>query len=341
MTTAYVTHSRYADHTLDGHPENADRLYAIWARLAEAGVLADLATLEPAAVGDAHVEAVHQRRYLDLLATRWDHPVMLDHDTYMLPDSYEIARLAAGGAVRAVEAVVRGEADNALALVRPPGHHARPDRGMGFCLLNNVAVGARHAQRALGVERVLIVDYDVHHGNGTQEAFYTDPSVLYISTHQYPFYPGTGAVGEAGAGAGVGATINVPLRAGVGDEGYAQVFAEVVWPAAQRFAPHLILVSAGFDAHWADPLANMNLTLAGYAHLTRELVRMARALCAGRIVFVLEGGYNLTVLGDAVLNLCYALLGRDKIVDPMGQSRWQSASAEKVIQEVRQVHGLG
>lgn len=341
MTTAYVTHSRYADHTLDGHPENADRLYAIWARLAEAGVLADLATLEPAAVGDAHVEAVHQRRYLDLLATRWDHPVMLDHDTYMLPDSYEIARLAAGGAVRAVEAVVRGEADNALALVRPPGHHARPDRGMGFCLLNNVAVGARHAQRALGVERVLIVDYDVHHGNGTQEAFYTDPSVLYISTHQYPFYPGTGAVGEAGAGAGVGATINVPLRAGVGDEGYAQVFAEVVWPAAQRFAPHLILVSAGFDAHWADPLANMNLTLAGYAHLTRELVRMARALCAGRIVFVLEGGYNLTVLGDAVLNLCYALLGRDEIVDPMGQSRWQSASAEKVIQEVRQVHGLG
>ncbi|MCZ7542498.1 MAG: histone deacetylase [Anaerolineae bacterium] len=242
--------------------------------------------------------------------------------------------------LRAVDAVARGAAQNALALVRPPGHHATPRQAMGFCLLNNVAIGARYAQRALGMARVLIVDYDVHHGNGTQDAFYDDPDVLFISTHQYPFYPGTGALHETGIGAGEGATINIPLRAGVGDAGYAQVYADVVWPAARRFAPDLIMVSAGFDAHWADPLANMQLSLHGYAHLTRELVAMAGELCAGRIVFALEGGYNHDALGNGVLNVCYTLLGRDEIADPLGASDWLEPSIEKVVDDVRKLHKL-
>ncbi len=341
MTTAYITHERYVEHTLDGHPESADRLYAIWARLEEAGVLADLTALEPIEVNQSQMEAVHRRRYLEVLESTRAGPTMLDPDTYALPVSYDVARLAAGGMVRAVDAVVRGEADNALALVRPPGHHARPDRGMGFCLLNNVAIAVRYAQRALEVERVLIVDYDVHHGNGTQDAFYDDPDVLFISTHQYPFYPGTGALHETGIGAGQGATLNIPLRAGVGDAGYARIYEEIVWPAARRFAPELIVVSAGFDAHWADPLAGLTLSLRGIAHLTRELVTMADELCAGRIVFTLEGGYDHDALGNGVLNVVYALLRRDEVADPMGASSWEEPAIEKLIKDVREIHQLG
>ena len=345
-TTGYVTHERYAEHTLSGHPENAGRLQAVWARLEEGGpeggrgVLPDLTPLAPVAVNASQMEAVHQRRYLALLeSTQRQAPTMLDPDTYVLPVSYELARLAAGAVVRAVDAVMRGEVDNALAAVRPPGHHARPDRGMGFCLLNNVAIAARYAQRALSVERVLIVDYDVHHGNGTQEAFYDDADVLYISMHQYPFYPGTGALHEVGIGAGKGATVNIPMSAGVGDAGYAQVFEEIVWPMARRFAPALMIVSAGFDAHWADPLAGMALSLTGYAHLTRELVAMADALCGGRVVFALEGGYHLDALGYGVLNVCHALLGRDEVIDPLGApDGHDEPPVAALIEDVKRLH---
>jgi acetoin utilization deacetylase AcuC-like enzyme len=340
MTTAYVTHMRYLEHTLDEHPENAERLRAIWRRLEDAGVLGDLTALEPAPATQSQMEAIHQRRYLEMLASTRTATVMLDPDTYALPVSYEVACLSAGGVVRAVDAVLRSEADNALALTRPPGHHARPGRGMGFCLLNNVAIAARYAQSAFGLERILIADYDVHHGNGTQEVFYADPEVLYISTHQYPFYPGTGALGDTGIGAGQGTTINLPLRTGVGDEGYARLYAEVVWPAARRFSPQLIIVSAGFDAHWAEPLAGMNLSLAGYAHLTSALVAMANELCGGRIVFALEGGYNHDVLGNATLNACHALLGRDQVIDPLGRAGREEPSVERLLEEAKRIHRL-
>jgi acetoin utilization deacetylase AcuC-like enzyme len=341
MTTAYVTHRRYADHTLHGHPENAGRLHAIWHRLEEARVLQDLTALEPVEATQSQIEAVHQRSYLDMLEEPRTHTAMLDHsDTYLLPDSYAIARLAAGGVIRAVDAVLHGEVNNGLALIRPPGHHATPQWGMGFCILSNAAIAARYAQSAFGLERIMIADYDVHHGNGTQDIFYDDPDVLFVSTHQYPFYPGTGALDETGIGAGEGYTINLPLSAGIGDAGYAQLYEEIMWPAARRFKPQLIVVSAGFDAHWADPLAMMGLTLSGYAHLSRELVAMAGELCQGRIVFVLEGGYNFDVLGNGILNACYALLGRDEIADPLGSQQHDEPSVERLLSAAKQIHHL-
>jgi acetoin utilization deacetylase AcuC-like enzyme len=242
---------------------------------------------------------------------------MLDANTYAGPGALEIARLSAGGAVDAVDAVCAGTVDNGLAAVRPPGHHAIADYGLGFCLLGNIAIAARHAQQKYGIERVLIVDYDVHHGNGTEAMFYDDPSILFISTHQYPLYPGTGAVTDVGTGAGVGYTINVPLPAYCGDANYTRIFDEIVWKAAERFQPQLVLVSAGLDAHWTDPLAGMKLTLNGYAHLSSELMRMADQYCSGKIVFVMEGGYDLDGLSHGISNIARLLLG-DAPTDPLG-----------------------
>ncbi|MBN1284481.1 MAG: histone deacetylase [Anaerolineae bacterium] len=342
MTTAYVTDPRYTEHTLEGHPENAGRLYAIWQRLEDAGVLDDLAALEPMMASYNQMEAVHQRRYLEMLEMSRSGLMFLDlSDTYVLPGSFDIARIAAGGVLRAVDAVLHSEADNGIAVIRPPGHHATPQWGMGFCLLNNIAIAAQYARRVFELERVMIFDYDVHHGNGTQDIFYDDPDVLFISVHQYPYYPGTGALDETGIGAGVGATINLPLRAGVGDVGYTKSFDEIVRPAARRFAPELLLVSVGFDAHWNDPLAGMQLTLTGYTHLARRLVEVADELCHGRIVFVLEGGYNLEVLSNGVLNVCYALLGKDKIDDPLGKPLRGEPPVDALLDKVKQLHRLG
>lgn len=263
MTTVYTTHPRYVDHDLPGHSEHAGRIRAVWQRLDDSGLSARMQAQEAQEVSSDLILAVHAPEYLDLLqrVSVMGRTMLLDADTYAGPDSLEIARLAAGGVVGAVDAVLAGRADNGLAAVRPPGHHAMPDHGMGFCLLGNIAIAARFAQQQYGIERVLIVDYDVHHGNGTEAMFYDDPSVLFISTHQYPLYPGTGAVTDIGAGDGAGYTINIPLPGGCGDGNYAAVFEQIVWQAAERFAPELILVSAGFDAHWSDPLAGMSLTL--------------------------------------------------------------------------------
>jgi acetoin utilization deacetylase AcuC-like enzyme len=211
---------------------------------------------------------------------------------------------------------------------------------MGFCLFNNVALAARAALRGGIVTRVAIVDFDVHHGNGTQEAFDSDPNVLYISTHQYPHYPGTGHWSETGKDRGEGTTLNVPLGAGVGDSGYASIFAELVWPLVERFCPSLILVSAGYDAHWSDPLAQMSLSLTGYAWLQRELVQMAGDLCDGRIVFGLEGGYQMDVLAFGVLNAFYALMGEDTIADPLGSSPYAERPVDALVARLKQVHGL-
>lgn len=341
MTTAYVTDVRYTEHTLEGHPENASRLYAIWDRLEATGILDDLTELEPVLANYNQLDAVHQRRYLEVLenSAQQSGLRLLDaSDTYLLPESFYVARIAAGGLLRAVDAVLSGDADNGIAIIRPPGHHATPAWGMGFCLLNNVAIAARYAQRAFELERILIVDYDVHHGNGTQDTFYDDPDVLFVSTHQYPFYPGTGALNETGTGAHT--TLNIPLPAGIGDTGYATIYEQIVWPAARRFKPQLILVSMGFDAHWGDPLAGMQLSLHGYAHLTRQLIEMAKELCGGRIVFTLEGGYNLDVLSNGVLNVCYALLGKDQINDPLGMARQGDPPVDMLLGKIKQTHHL-
>ncbi len=348
MTTAFFTDPRTDDHTLPDHPENAARLQAIIRRLEESGILARLDCRTPLPATDEQLLLVHTARHLALIAEaeRRGQPAMLDADTYICPESNLAARLSAGAALEAVDAVLSGAAANALVALRPPGHHALPDRALGFCLFSNVALAARHAQARHGAARVLIVDYDVHHGNGTQDVFYTDGSVLFISTHQSPLFPGTGHIDEIGAGPGEGATINVPLPAGHGDPTFAAIYEQIVWPAARRFAPDLILVSAGFDAHWSDPLAGLTLTLAGYDRLTRALVRMAQELCGGRIVFVLEGGYSLPALAEGVLNVAYALLGDPPANDPLplpegARRRQQSAgSAERLLERVRAIHGL-
>ncbi|MBN1964215.1 MAG: histone deacetylase [Anaerolineae bacterium] len=348
MTTAYLINARQHEHTLQGHPENAQRLAAIADVFATSGVLKHLRSLTAPPASDEQLLRVHTPAYLDLLGkiTSTEQLALFGTDTYVLPASFEVARLAAGVVLRAVDAVLGGEATNALVAARPPGHHALADTAMGFCLLANVALAARHAQAAYGVKRVLIVDYDVHHGNGTQDIFYDDPTVCYMSTHQSPFYPGTGALDETGQDAGTGATLNVPLRAGYGDDDFARIYGRVLWPLVWRFQPELILVSAGFDCHWNDPIGGMRVTLDGYATLTRELIEMAHDVCDGRIVFVLEGGYSLDAVAHGMLNIAYALLREPTVSDPLGpppesrRPRLSLPPVDAVLDRVCAVHGL-
>jgi acetoin utilization deacetylase AcuC-like enzyme len=266
----------------------------------------------------------------------------LDMDTYVRSASYDAALMAAGGLVEATRAVLDGEVENAFALVRPPGHHALRSRGMGFCLFNNVAIAARYALSERQLERVLIMDFDVHHGNGTQDEFEADPAVMYISTHQYPYYPGTGHWNELGQGQGVGSIVNIPLHGGVGDSGFARIFQEVVGPMAWRFQPQLLLVSAGYDAHWDDPLAYMQLSIGGYAGIAQSLKSLAEELCDGRIVFTLEGGYHLEALAYSILNTFAVLQGDEnwQLVDPLGPSPHREKPVDELVEQVRQAHGL-
>lgn len=263
-------------------------------------------------------------------------------DTYVSAKSYEAAAKAAGASLVAIDAVMNGEVNNAYCLVRPPGHHALPDEAMGFCLFNNVAIAARYALDRYGLERVMIIDYDVHHGNGTQDIFYEDPRVLYFSIHQAPFYPGTGASDELGEGDGLGTTINVPLPAGTGYETYDPVFRQVMAPAADRFDPQLILVSAGFDAHWSDPLGSMNISTAGFAQLTKIIIDLAQQLCNGRLVMVQEGGYSLEAMGACVATCVNFLLGDDAAVDNLGPApeRAYRLNTDVLIAELRRIHHL-
>ncbi|MEO1290054.1 MAG: histone deacetylase [Chloroflexota bacterium] len=312
MTTLYVTHEQYTVHRMldHQHPEHPGRIEAVWNLLKEAGLTDRMQTVIPSAVTDEQILRVHTQKHVDTLQmiSQQDEMMMFDQDTYALPQSPQIARLAAGGVIEAVNSVMTGTVDNAMVAVRPPGHHATPNRAMGFCILSNIAIGARHAQAIHGAKKVMIIDYDVHHGNGTQDVFYDDGSVLFVSTHQYPYYPGTGALMDIGEGAGDGTTLNIPLRAGHGDASYKQIFEKVILPAAKRFQPNLMMVSAGFDAHHADPLAMMRLTHTGYAHLTRQLKQMADELCDGKIIFVMEGGYDLPALAHGMRNIANVLL---------------------------------
>jgi acetoin utilization deacetylase AcuC-like enzyme len=342
MRVAYVYHPLYLTHRLSGHPERPERLQRVVETLEHYEVLNRLVALEPKPATATQIEMVHspdhRLRVKQLSERGGGH---LDADTYVNESSYQAALLAAGGVNVAVQAVLGGEVDNGFCLVRPPGHHATPDRGMGFCLFNNVAVATRFAQTKLGVKRVMIVDYDVHHGNGTQDIFFNDPSVFYFSTHQYPHYPGTGHWRETGGAAAHHTTVNVPLPPGVGDDGYGAVFRRLLWPLARRFDPELMLVSAGFDAHWSDPLASMSLSLAGYRSLARELCDMADTLCDGRIVFVLEGGYHLDVLSYGVLNAFFVLLGEDQAIDPIGPCGREEAPVDDLIEQLVRFHELG
>lgn len=307
MALVLFTSERITEHlTPPGHPERPERaeeMLALAAGLRATG----RDVREPAPASDEALLRVHQATYLEYLRSTAGRAVALDPDTVTSPQSFEVARLAAGAALAAVDAALDGAAGTrALALVRPPGHHAEADHAMGFCLLNNIAIAAAHA-RTRGVERVAIVDYDVHHGNGTQRTFYADPSVLFISTHQFPYYPGTGAAREVGVDAGRGFTVNLPLEAGAGDADYEQVFRQVVLPVLRQFKPGLILISAGFDAHADDPLGGMRVSSAQFGRLTAMLVAVANESCGGRVVAVTEGGYDLPALGASLRAVVAAL----------------------------------
>jgi acetoin utilization deacetylase AcuC-like enzyme len=312
-TIAVVSDPLFLEHRApEGHPERPERLAA--AERALLAISQDHQTSTtirrlPArdATGD-ELGRVHTETYLDALTRIRGRDGYLDGDTYFTPLSSEAALRAAGGCVAMVDSLLDGAATTGLALVRPPGHHARPDTAMGFCLLNNIAVAAAHA-RARGAARVAIVDWDVHHGNGTQEIFYRDPSVLFISLHQFPFYPGTGSTEEVGTGDGTGATINVPLSAGAGDATYIAAFDRIVAPALSRFDPDLVLVSAGFDAHVRDPLASMRVTEAGYAGMLGRILSAMPRGHRGRLGIVLEGGYDLAGLEGALRATLPALEG--------------------------------
>jgi acetoin utilization deacetylase AcuC-like enzyme len=318
MTTAITTNPLHAPHDEPTHVERATRLAAIEAALDASGLRPDLLALEPRAAGEAEILAVHSSQLLK--AIRWtatQGPAWLGMDTYTTPGTYDAALMSAGAACVAVEAVVAGQATNAFALVRPPGHHATPSQPMGFCFFNNIAIAARRAQ-ALGLARVAIVDYDVHHGNGTQDCFYDDGTVFFCSTHASPLYPGTGDEEEIGLEDGYGATLNLPLPYGTGDRDFQTLYDEVVLPALRRFDPQIILVSAGYDAHWDDPLGPLALSVDGYAALTERLVALSNELCEGRLVLVLEGGYSLPALAASAVASLRALLGRERAADPLG-----------------------
>ncbi|MBX3190272.1 MAG: histone deacetylase [Labilithrix sp.] len=280
------------------HPERPERLEAARAAIERSEL--SFAPVEPRPATDEELERVHDPRFIARLRDLAGTEGYIDADTYVGAESIAIAELAAGGTVALVDAILDGPHRRGVALVRPPGHHAKPDHAMGFCLLNNVAIAAAHA-RARGLSRVAIVDWDVHHGNGTQDAFVDDPSVLYVSTHQFPFYPGTGAVMETGEGEGKGYTVNLPLTAGGGDGVYRAAFERVILPVLDEYAPELVLVSAGFDASARDPLAEMTLSADAFGWMAKALRQVADKSAEGRIALVLEGGYDLVALESGLL----------------------------------------
>jgi len=304
--TGLVFDDIYRQHLVGdaGHPERPERLTAVLGGLQNAGLLNALTRIPARAATDDELALAHDRTYIELvkreLANVQGVKELSTGDTDVTRESLAAARAAAGGVMNAADAVVSGRVKNAFCAVRPPGHHATRNRGMGFCIFNNVAITARYLQKVHHVGRILIVDFDYHHGNGTQDIFYDDDSVFYFSTHHYGAYPGTGSASETGAGRGVGTTLNVPLSPGAGDAEILAAFEQKLVPAARRFKPDFILVSAGFDGMRRDLLGQFDITPDGYAAITRVIVRLADELCQGRIVSVLEGGYRLDGLSESV-----------------------------------------
>jgi acetoin utilization deacetylase AcuC-like enzyme len=299
--TAVVVDRDYLKHNPgDDHPERPERI-RILLDLAEEIDRQKFSLLSPTVATRADIEFHHGAEYVALIeSTSKANRYALDGDTITSRDSFGVGLLAVGGFLRLLDSIAARENRNGFALVRPPGHHALKNRAMGFCLFNTIAIGANYLKRCHGAKRILIVDWDVHHGNGTQDAFYDDPSVLFISTHQFPFYPGTGAVNEVGTDAGEGFTVNIPLPAGCGDAEYLQVFNEIVLPSAERFEPDWILVSAGFDPHRRDPLGGMAVTEQGFGVMAGMLSQLADRHSGGKMAFLLEGGYDLAALRNSV-----------------------------------------
>jgi len=336
-TVAIVRDPIYLKHSNGPmHPEGPERLLVIDGMLSEFPLKEQLVDIPPRDASFEELAWIHDESYIRRIEqTRESKFTVLDPDTSATSDSYASAIRAAGGTMEAAAAVLNGRFPAAFAFVRPPGHHAEAGRAMGFCLFNNVAVAAAYALRRHDLKRVLIVDWDVHHGNGTMHSFYDTERVLYFSVHQYPHYPGTGRIDEIGRGAGQGYTVNVPLHGGQGDEDYLFVFREVLVPVARAYNPELILVSAGFDTHHSDPLASMALSSSGFGLLTAVLQDLAEKCCAGRIAFTLEGGYDHTALSDGVAAVLQTLInGRGVYPESMDGVEDETRRA---VQEVRRV----
>jgi len=330
--TTLVYSERYLEHNFGrGHPERPERLRAIVEGLKKAGYWSPGEVVEPTPAEREDIELAHDPEYVSLVERLSKRGEPLDVDTPTRKNSFELALLAAGGAIKAGEMVMSSEAANAFALVRPAGHHASHARGGGFCFFNNLAVMVKHLQREFKLKRVFILDFDAHHGNGTQDIFYEDPSVLFMSIHQDPrtLYPGTGFVHELGAGEGEGYNVNVPMPPGSGDEEYACVMREIFVPLAEAFKPELIAVSAGFDAHLSDPLTQLGLSTEAYGWLAGCILEQAEKLCGGRVVLVLEGGYSLEALGEGAAHVMRVLKGERP---PMPTGR-----REEVVSELKRV----
>ncbi len=343
MRCGYVYDPVYLKHDTGKHPENANRLVAIMRYLERTGPWQQLISLEPRVATVEEISLVHTKQYISkvkALASRGGGK--LDLDTIISPDSYDVALYAAGGTIQAVDAVLDGSLDSVFALVRPPGHHASIGRGMGFCVFNNVAIAVAYILHKYKLERIVIVDFDVHHGNGTQDVFYTTPEVLYISTHQSPHYPGTGRVDQIGQGKAKGTTVNIPLPSGCGDEEYNQVFKQIIAPVIRCFNPKIIVVSAGYDGHWSDGLAGMQLTISGFAQITDIIKQLAEEICDGRLVFSLEGGYNLTALSASVRATFEVLLGKEDIEDKLGRLPLEvkAPNITGLMNLIKRMHGI-
>jgi len=326
--TGIIFHPDYLKHETGAHPENKERLLSILAHLRETGRLTKLELKESRSATLDEIQYIHSKECLEKARKYSELEMRLDPDTVLCKDSYNVALRAAGGAITAVDAVL-DKWDSAFALVRPPGHHATPTKSMGFCIFNNIAIAAHHA-RKMGKKRVLIVDWDVHHGNGTQDAFYDEPTVLYFSTHQYPHYPGTGWMDEVGTGDGEGFNINVPLPAGTDDSGFIAAFKEILVPAAREFSPDIVLISAGMDACSNDGLAQMRMSVEGFSVLASIVKSIAKDCCGGKVVSVLEGGYDLKLLSHSVAAVLDVFMGKEVEMEHYDESSLVRARLDEI-----------
>lgn len=339
--TGIVSDPLFTLHNKQSHPECADRLNAILNKLEDEDIFPLVESVEARRAAIDEIELCHSSGYIKkVYRMSKEGGGYLDPDTYVNEHTYNAAVLAAGSLIELTSKVDEGKVKNGFALVRPPGHHALATNGMGFCIFGNVSIAAKAYLKNRPSSKIAIVDFDVHHGNGTQALVGDDPNILFISTHQYPFYPGTGKAEETGRSNAEGTILNIPLPAGTGDKGYTRVYDELVIPKLKWFNPDFIIISAGYDAHWKDPLANMNLSLVGFDRMAKKLSAISDELCNSKIVFALEGGYNLDVLSYAVSNAVKALGGTEGFEDPVGESEAGEPDISSLIKHIKIIHRL-
>jgi len=346
MRTGVIYDPVYLEHETGEHPENSSRLSSIMSYLEESSLTSQLVPIAPRAATIDELSLIHHISYIDYIRSICDYGgKCIDSDTIVSPHSYTAAIFAAGGAITAAESVMEGNVDNAFALVRPPGHHATPREAMGFCIFNNIAIAAKYIISKYGLERIAIIDFDVHHCNGTQIAFESKPEVLCVSIHQHPLFPGTGRIDETGSGKAMGTNVNIPLPPRCGDSEYELAFKQIIVPVVKRYQPQLILVSAGFDAHWADTISSMQVSVKGFFRMMSIIKYLAEEECNNRLAAVLEGGYHLDALRASVKATFDVLIGNDYTKDPLGPSPYQSTREKPpdinyLIQRIQEVHRL-